>query len=193
MNTSAASPRGKSRFLPNTVALVVQTMVATLITLAQVKILANYLSQETFGLFASLRGFSLLLTIIAANGLPPLLVRYLPNHEARGERVHALRLSVACVVSSIALLAGLAAVVQLLRPWLLAFTDTALLDTEFLLWFYAMTLGVMLKTVVYGGLNGLRRFGSQVALETVSLLAILLWILSARDHLSLLLLFKIFG
>jgi O-antigen/teichoic acid export membrane protein len=51
----------------------------------------------------------------------------------------------------------------------------------------------MLKTVVYGGLNGMRRLGTQMVLETASLLVILFWIVVERDHLSLLLLFKIFG
>ncbi len=193
MDNPPTNRPGRSRFVPNTFALVLQTVVATLITLAQVKILSNYLQQETFGLFASLRGFSLLLTIIAANGLPQLLVRYLPEHESKGEREYALRLSAACVAVSFGLLVVLAAAVQLLRPWLLAFTEPALLGRGMLLWFYAMTLGIMLKTVVYGGLNGLRRLGTQMVLETASLLAILLWILVEREHLTLLLLFKIFG
>ena len=78
-------PRGASRFFSNTVALVFQTTLATLITLAQVKILANHLPQGEFGLFASMRGLSLLVSMIAANGLPQLLVRYLPTREADGD------------------------------------------------------------------------------------------------------------
>lgn len=179
--------------MPNTVALVLQTIVATLITLAQVKVLANFLPKDTFGLFASLRGFSLLLTIVAANGLPQLLVRYLPEHESKGERQRALRLSAWCVAASLLLLAVLAALVHVLRPWLLAFTETPFMGTELLAWFYAMTLGVMLKTVVYGGLNGLRRLRSQMVLETISQLALLTWVVIERDHLTLVLLFKIFG
>ena len=71
----------RSRFFSNTVALIVQTVVATVVTLVQVKILSNSLSKDTFGLFVSLRGLSLLISMLAANGLPALLVRFLPAYE----------------------------------------------------------------------------------------------------------------
>ncbi len=104
--------RGESRFVPNTVALVFQTVAATLLTLLQVKLLANYLSQETFGLFASMRGLSLLLATLAAHGLPQLLVRFIPVHESRRERSAALRLVAGCSLLSLAGLAIAIAVTQ---------------------------------------------------------------------------------
>ena len=74
--------RGQSRFFSNTIALAFQTGMATVLTLLQVKILATHLPQAEFGLFASLRGLSLFLSLLAANGIPQLLVRFLPAHES---------------------------------------------------------------------------------------------------------------
>jgi O-antigen/teichoic acid export membrane protein len=51
----------------------------------------------------------------------------------------------------------------------------------------------MLKLVLYGGLNGLRRLAFQVLLETTSLAAVLVWFVVARDHLTLAVLFEILG
>jgi O-antigen/teichoic acid export membrane protein len=174
--------RGESRFVPNTVALVFQTVAATLLTLLQVKLLANYLPQDTFGLLASMRGLSLLIATLAANGLPQLLVRFIPVHEARRERRGALRLIAVCSLLSLAGLAAAIAVTQAAGRWTFRFVPAGTLSAELALWFYLTTLGVMLKLVLYGGLNGLRRLASQVMLETLSLLAVLLWFFAARAH-----------
>jgi O-antigen/teichoic acid export membrane protein len=185
--------RGESRLLPNVFALVLQTVVGTLLTLVQVKILSNYLAVDTFGLFASLGGFSLLLSVLAANCLPQLLARYLPVYEASGQRTRALRLSVGCLVISTGLLILLVLAAYGLRGWLLAYVDQGLVTGEVLLWFSITTLGITLKQVIYGGLQGLRRMTVQTPLELVSLLATLVWVVLVRDDLSLLVLFRILG
>ena len=89
-----AAPRSRSHFVGNTVSLGVATAVSTLLTFLQMKILASSLPLAAFGLFASLRGLSLLVSILAANGFPQALVRFLPEHAARGERRVAVRASV---------------------------------------------------------------------------------------------------
>jgi O-antigen/teichoic acid export membrane protein len=185
--------RGESRFVPNSVALVVQTVAATLLTLLQVKLLANFLSQETFGLFASLRGLSLLLATLAAHGLPQLLVRFIPVHESRRERAVALRLVAGCSLLSLAGLAVAVAVTQAVERPVFRFVPPGTLTTGLLVWFYVTTLGVMLKLVLYGGLNGLRRLASQVMIETISLLAVLAWLFAERHDLTLASLFRILG
>lgn len=185
--------RGESRFVPNTVALVFQTVAATLLTLLQVKLLANFLPQETFGLFASMRGLSLLLATLAAHGLPQLLVRFIPVHESRRERAAALRLVAACSLLSLAGLALAVAVTQAVERPVFRFVPPGTLTTGLLFWFYVTTLGVMLKLVLYGGLNGLRRLASQVMIETLSLLAVLAWLFAERHDLTLASLFRILG
>ena len=90
--------RPRSRFLGNTVSLAVSTVVSTVLTLAQMKILAASLPLAVFGLFASLRGLSLLVSILAANGFPQALVRFLPEHAARGEHRVAVRANYARIL-----------------------------------------------------------------------------------------------
>ncbi len=193
MQNNTLNDRGESRFVANTVALVTQTVFATLLTLLQIKLLSNFLSRETFGLFASLRGFSLLLAMISAGGIPQLLVRFIPVHESNRERREALRLAAAGVVAATALLALVAILVHVLHNWTFRFVPAGVLEGGLYFWFYAATLGVMLKLVLYGGLNGLRRLTVQVVIETLSLLAVLVWILAERNALTLPGLFRILG
>jgi O-antigen/teichoic acid export membrane protein len=80
-----------------------------------------------------------------------------------------------------------------LRPWLFPFVDPQTVSGELLLWFAITTLGIVLKQIVYGGLQGLRRITAQVPIELFSLLAALVWMFLARDDLSLTLLFRILG
>jgi O-antigen/teichoic acid export membrane protein len=193
MTHRTLNPYGESRFFPNFVALVVQTVFATLLTLLQVKILSNFLSREAFGLFASLRGFSLLLAMLAANGLPHLLVRYLPVHESAGERSRAVHLSAVCLVVSTAILTLLGLLAYGLRSQLFAFVDGQSVSDDLLVWLALTTLGVVLKQILYGGLQGLRRMTFQVFIELGSLSAALIWMFIARNDLTLSLLFRILG
>jgi O-antigen/teichoic acid export membrane protein len=188
---SARSPAA-SRFVGNTASLAAATVIATLLMLAQMKLLAAHLSLATFGLFASLRGLSLLVSIVAANGFPQVLVRYLPEHAARGARGAARRAGAIAVGSTaaacVALLAGVAALRHVLFRDLEPTADAALLG-----WFGLTTLAVALKLVLYGGFNGLRRFGSQTVLETAALAAQVAWMALERDSLTITRLFQITG
>jgi O-antigen/teichoic acid export membrane protein len=186
-------PQERSRFLPNIAALGVSTAVSTLFTFAQVKILALSLTLEMFGLFAALRGLSLLVSMIASNGLPQLLVRFLPVHEARGDARRAMILTVVCAACATGAVAVLVVVVHALRSILLSGVPAAEITPRFEVWFYATTVAVTLKLVLYGGLNGLRRLGAQTWIESTSLLVQVVWIFAARDRLDLETLFFITG
>jgi O-antigen/teichoic acid export membrane protein len=182
----------RSRFLPNTAALGVTTAATALLTLVQVKILAGHLSRETFGLFLALRGLSLLLALAAANGLPQLLVRYLPEHEARAQRRAGIALSAGCALAFAAVMAAVILVVGR-RDAVFAGAPRALIATPFLFWFYATTVGTGFKLLVYGALNGMRRLEVQTALETTLLVVQVAWIWTMRDALSVPALFRILG
>ncbi len=183
----------RSRFVGNTVSLAVSTAVSTVLTLAQMKILAAYLPLALFGLFASLRGLSLLVSILAANGFPQALVRFLPEHAARGERGVAVRASVIAILATVGaglvMLAGMVA----LRGLFFRQAPAEALTTPLILWFSVTTLAVALKLVLYGGFNGLRRFGSQTLLETLALAVQAAWMWHDRSSLDLLRLFEIVG
>ncbi len=181
----------RSRFVGNTAALGVSTLVTAAITLLQVKVLAATLPQEGFGLFAALRGLALFLGMLAANGLPAVLVRYLPEHEARGERARAAVLAAATM--ALALVAAAVVLVLVDRVDVGVFRDVPddALTPGLRLAFAATTAAVTVKFVLFGGFNGLRRLGAQTVLETGGLAAQVTWIVLARDRLGIEMLFRI--
>jgi O-antigen/teichoic acid export membrane protein len=181
----------RSRFVSNTAALGTSTVLTTVFTLVQVKILAAYLPPEQFGSFAALRGFSLLLSSLATNGFPLLLIRYLPFHESRRQTSAALVLSGVCLLAPLFLLTVIVFGVESNRTFFFHFMSGGVAPAGLFLWFYATTLGVTLKLVLYGGFNGLRRLPVQVVLELSSLAVQVAWIYVWRDQLSLTRLFMI--
>jgi len=183
----------RSRFVGNTVSLAVATAVSTVLTLAQMRILAAYLPLALFGLFASLRGLSLLVSILAANGFPQALVRFLPEHAARGQRGVAVRASVVAVTATLGAGAIMLVAMFALRTVFFRHVPAQELSAPLFLWFSVTTLAVALKLVLYGGFNGLRRFGSQTMLETLALAVQVVWMWHARGSLDLLHLFEIVG
>lgn len=193
MKPDTGHQQSRARFIPNTIALAVFAVAGTLLTLAQVKLLSSYLPKEIFGLFASFRGFSLLIATVAANGIPAVLVRFLPVHEANRSRREAVRLGALSVLGTLAVLALSFLVVDTFRNRLFDFVPASLLTPRLMIWFSVMTIGFALKLVVYAGLNGLRRLVHQVAIELASLGAVLVWVYLRRDALDIELLFKMFG
>lgn len=186
------TPR-RSRFVGNTAALVVSTVLATALTLAQMKILAAALPLSTFGLFASLRGLSLLVAMLAANGFPQVLTRFLPEHAARGRRASAMRAVASALTVTSALCAVLLAGVVGARGAFFDAVPAAELDVNLMIWFAVTTFAVAIKLVLYGGFNGLRRFGSQTMFETGALVFQVGWMLLEADSLTLVRLFEIVG
>jgi O-antigen/teichoic acid export membrane protein len=184
---------GSGRFLPNTLALVAFTTLGTLISLLQMKLLANVLTREVFGLFASLRGFSFMLAMLAANGLPALLIRFLPLHESRRSVGSATRLSVFSLGAAAITAGALALVVHFFSDRMLGFVPESMFTGRLMFWFYVTTFGMTLKLVIYGGLNGLRRITRQVAVELLSLAAVLGVLFAARESLDIETIFKILG
>jgi len=184
--------RSRSRFFSNTLALVLQTVVATLLTLVQVKVLSNFLPKDEFGLFVSLRGLSLLISMLAANGIPQVLVRFLPVSEARGDVRSALRTGTVALLLGTTLVVLLCLLAHVCRRQLFGFADMAIEETTYF-WFYVTTVGVAVKLILYGAFNGLRRLSTQTVLEVTSLAAALAWIVAMRNDLSVGLLFRILG
>jgi O-antigen/teichoic acid export membrane protein len=191
--TQAAAARGESRFLSNTASLAVHMVFATIFTFLQVKILASYLPPDRFGLFASLRGFSLLIATLASAGLPLVMVRFFPELEAKRRRRTALSLYGLSLAAALALLVLAFLVVDKYRFHFFNFVGRTELTDELLVWFWITTAGWALKLIVYGGLNGLRRLAVHAVLDVAALFAQLVWIFRLRSELTITVLFKIIG
>ncbi len=183
----------RSRFVGNTAALAVSTVLATALTVIQMRILAGSLPMDEFGLFASLRGLSLLISMLAANGFPQLLTRFLPAHAARAQRAAAARLVAVTLIATGAACAVLLAVVVVVKDRAFAAVPENQLTLSLLIWFALTTVAVALKLVLYGGFNGLRRFGSQTTFETGALVVQVAWMAMEADRLTVARLFEIVG
>ena len=191
--TTAALARGESRFLSNTASLAVQMAFATIFAFLQVKILASYLPPDRFGLFASLRGFSLLIATLSSAGLPLLLLRFFPELEAKRRGRTALSLYGLSLAGALGLLLLAYLVVGKYQPYFFNFVSREDMTGELLVWFWITTAGWALKLIAYGGLNGLRRLSIHAVLDAAALFAQLLWIFLLRFELSITVLFRITG
>ena len=120
------------------------------------------------------------------------LIRFLPGYEARGDGRGAVRLSASSLSAGVALVIVLCAGVHLFRERIFGFAGDGVGEGLYL-WFYLTTLGVTVKLILYGALNGARRLVAQTVLEVGSLLAVLLWIILTHDTLSVVGLFRILG
>ncbi len=184
MTDSSPGTAGRSRFVGNAAALGVSTALAAVFSLVQIRILSDAFVPAEFGRFAATRGLALLVSLLAANGLPALLVRYLPGHEARGERRGAARLVTACAVAAGLLAWGVLALARQAGPVLPRGMGAGAGGLEVGEGFVLLAFGVALKLVLYGGFNGLRRFGAQTVLETTALAAQVGWIFFERTDLT---------
>ncbi|MFH1755871.1 MAG: polysaccharide biosynthesis C-terminal domain-containing protein, partial [Candidatus Latescibacterota bacterium] len=166
---------------------------AIVVTFLQVKILAAYLSKDVFGLFASLRGLTLLAATLAVNGFPQLLIRFFPEFEAKRRRHAAVCLYGFSVVASCALLFISFFIVGKFKATFFDFMPAASLSSQLFFWFWITAIGWMLKLLMYGGLNGMRRLTIHAWLDITSLVVQLAWMFFERHALDLALLFKING
>jgi len=121
------------------------------------------------------------------------LVRFLPEHAARGRRGAAVRVSTTALLSSTVACAVMLAALAGLRHLFFRSVPADQSGTPLLVWFSVATVAVALKLVLYGGFNGLRRFGTQTALETGALALQVGWMWLERDALDLVRLFEIVG
>jgi|GEM_PF-2424730 len=184
MAIPASPPVDRSRFIGNTAALAAATGAAALLSLAQIKILSDSLAPSEFGRFAAMRGLALLVSMLAANGLPALLVRYLPGHEVSGNRRRAALLtgsSVALCALLVWIFMGIVASNGGSFPHRSGMVLARAVPGH---GFALLAFGVALKLIVYGGFNGLRRFGTQTLLEGTGLAVQVAWIFSDRASLT---------
>jgi O-antigen/teichoic acid export membrane protein len=155
----------RSKMVRNTVFLAVNNIGGTALTLVQLAVLSRYLGTGEFGLFVTLRGFSLLLATIMLFGLPNVLVRFIPSYESRGERSRAAALFARSVVVVLALGAMLFATRGGWSAWMPSGIRESAPTNELILWMALSAVALALKMLLFGAFNGLREMRAQTALE----------------------------
>lgn len=174
----------RSKIAENTIFLTVSGGASVVFTLIQLVILSRYLGGDDFGLFVTLRGFSLLLATVILLGLPQVLVRFLPTFEARNDPANTLRVfSVSAVVVAalgVALYFASASWMRLMPAGL-----RGLVIEPGLVAFLALSsVTLALKMLLFGGFNGLREMRMQMLLELVFLALFTAYMIVERKRLS---------
>lgn len=180
----------KSKIAENTVSLVVSGAAGLVFTVIQLGMLSRSLTEEHFGLFVALRGFSLLLSTIVLFGAPQVLIRYLPSYQSRGKQWRALFLFGVSTCTVLALGAILYAGRDLWRGWIPEGLGS-LLPGTIILWMLLASITLALKLLLYGGFSGLREMRMQMFLEPLYLCALTVYIFIARDTLTVRRLFQV--
>lgn len=179
----------RSKIAENTLFLTASGAASVVFTLVQLSILSRFLSGSDFGLFVTLRGFSLLLGAAILLGLPQVLVRFFPTFEARnaaGKAIAVFFLSSAAVVALGAALYYTAGLWERLMPPGL---HGLISSRSLLAWLALSSVTLALKMLLYGGFSGFREMRLQMLLEVAYLAAFTAYMVVARRSLTVELLF----
>jgi O-antigen/teichoic acid export membrane protein len=180
----------RSKIAENTIFLTVSGAASVVFTLVQLSVLSRSMSGNDFGLFVTLRGFSLLLGTIMLVGLPQVLVRFLPSYEARGEGRRALTTFFASTVVVLGL-GGALLLVSSLWEEIIPRRVWALVPSQgVMFWLALSSITLALKLLLYGGFNGFREMKLQMVLELAFLAVFTAYIVVVRDRLAVASLFE---
>jgi len=183
----------RSKIVENTVSLTVNGFCSLFFTAIQLGVLSRFLGGDLFGLFVSLRGFSLLLGAIVLVGLPQVLIRFLPSYQNRGRRGAAALLFL-CSFSAILIIGGMLYGGSRLWIGLIPGQIRQLTpDPQTMRWLIIASVAVAAKMLVYGAFSGLREMKMQMILEFFYSLAFTAFIVARRDALDVAVLFRAIG
>lgn len=179
----------RSRIAENTIFLTVSGAASVAFTLAQLAILSRFLGGDAFGLFVTLRGFSLLLATVMLAGLPQVLVRFLPTFEARGKAGRSVAVFAASAAATLVLGGAVAAAVHLWRGLLPGAARSLAGAGPLLLWLVLSSITLALKMLLYGAFSGLREMRMQMLLELAYLALLTAYLVYDRSRLAVDLIF----
>jgi O-antigen/teichoic acid export membrane protein len=183
----------RSRIVENSVSLTVNGFCSLFFTVIQLGVLSRFLGGDLFGLFVSLRGFSLLLGAIVLIGLPQVLIRFLPSYQNRGRRGAAALLFL-CSFSAILIIGGI--LYSGSRFWIGLIPGRIKelsSDPQTMRWLIIASVAVAAKMLVYGAFSGLREMKMQMILEFFYSLAFTAFIVARREALDVAVLFRAIG
>ncbi|MDD4858062.1 MAG: lipopolysaccharide biosynthesis protein, partial [Candidatus Krumholzibacteria bacterium] len=179
----------RSKVAENTIFLTVSGAASLVFTLLQLAILSRCLSGSDFGLFVTLRGFSLLLGAVILLGLPQVCIRFLPTFEARNDP----RKTIIVFAVSTVVVAGLGVALYYTSDLWVRIMPAGLRGLisshELIVWLALSSVTLALKMLLYGAFNGLREMRMQMLLELAYLATLTAYMVVERRRLSVELLF----
>ncbi len=173
-----------SRIVRNTSAVAAAFATNTLLSFLQIKLLTRYFTQAALGEYSATFAIGAIVSVLAAVGLPTVVLRYTAKYDALGEvgrirRLLALAWSLVGILAVILLL-----VVAHVAPSILARLYTVPPAVTNVLLATAVFVATALRQVTYAGFDGLRRMSYPAVLENLNVGAITLGILVLRERLT---------
>lgn len=183
----------RSKIVENTVSLAINGFCSLSFTIIQLSVLSRYLGGDIFGLFVSLRGFSLLLGTIVLVGLPQVLIRFLPSYQSRGRRGAAALLFL-CSLSAVMVIGVLLySGSHLWAEFVPGQIRRLSADPQMMRLLVIASVAVASKMLIYGAFSGLREMKMQMILEFLYSLAFTIFIVAMREKLDVAVLFRAIG
>jgi O-antigen/teichoic acid export membrane protein len=181
----------RSKITENTIFLTVGGAASVVFTIIQLSILSRSMSENAFGLFVALRGFSLLLGTVMLVGLPQVLVRFLPSYQARRAPRRAIAVFLASSAVVIVIGTALYATSGAWAGVIPARMRGLIPSSAVLPWVVLSSITLALKMLLYGGFNGLREMRFQTLFECAFLAIFTVYIVGARSRLEVGSLFEV--
>lgn len=179
----------RSKIAENTIFLTASGAASVVFTVMQLAILSRSLSGDNFGLFVTLRGFSLLLGTVILLGLPQVLVRFLPTFEARNDPARTIFIFTVSTAVVAVLGVALYFTSDLWQRIMPAGLRGLISSRELIVWLALSSVTLALKMLLYGAFNGLREMRMQMLLELVYLASLTTYMIVERGRLTVELLF----
>ncbi|GEM_PF-2342729 len=180
-----------SKVVENTIFLAVSGAGGLVFTLVQLGLLSRFLEGNTFGLFVTLRGFSLLLATLVLTGTPQVLIRFLPSYQSRGARGRAVVIFAGAFVLMLLLGYLLLQLKGIWSGWIPRAIRECMFEGDTLFWVVAASVTMAMKLLLYGGFNGLREMKMQMILELIYLAVFTGIIASKRGEMDIPFLFMV--
>ncbi len=173
-----------SRIVRNTSAVAAAFATNTVLSFLQIKLLTRFLSQSALGEYSATFAIGAIVSVLAAVGLPTVVLRYTAKYDALGAVHRIARLLLLAWGLILALAVVLIAVVAKLAPLILPRLYSLPPSAENVLLATAVFIATALRQVTYAGFDGLRRMTYPAALENLNVAVITAGILAFHDRLS---------
>jgi len=174
-----------SRIVRNTSAVAAAFATNTILSFLQIKLLTRYLTQSALGEYSATSAIGAIVSVVAALGLPTVILRYTAKYDALGAGARIRRLLMLAwgltLGLSALLLLVVARVAPVVLPRLYAAEPPAAVNVVLAT---AVFVAMALRQITYSAFDGLRRMSYPAALENLNVGAVTVGVVLCREQLT---------
>lgn len=173
-----------SRIVRNTSAVAAAFATNTVLSFLQIKLLTRFFTQAALGEYSATYAIGAIVSVLAAIGLPTVVLRYTAKYDALGAVSRIRRLLTLAWGLTLGLAVLLLLVVAKLAPAVLPRLYAEPPAAMNVVLATAVFIAMALRQITYSGFDGLRRMTYPAALENLNVGAVTLGVLLFRDRLT---------